>query len=123
MKKTVFISYDFKDATYKGEVEKWLKEMGINVKVQSLKELNPQSDEAAKKDILHQMEGIDHLLVLVGDNTHNRPWVDYEVSVARSRSISVTAVQLAQRTGAPPKEIRGIPCIDYSEQAIKSIKF
>jgi hypothetical protein len=58
---------------------------------------------------------------LVGDDTHNRPWVDYEVAVARSQGIPMKWVRLPNRSGAAPVEVRGLSPLDYSRWAVQGI--
>ncbi len=121
MKKTVFISYHFNDKSYKGEIVKWLKEANIdNISVDET-DLRPEGSDVIEAQIKKQIEESDLLLILVGNDTHNRPWVDYEVSVAGSKQISRRWVRLPNRTGAPPKEVAGLIGVDYRESVIKNI--
>jgi MTH538 TIR-like domain (DUF1863) len=118
MKKTVFISYHFKDATYKGEIKKWLTEAGAEVISTDETDLRPAGENAVSRKIKEQISGSDLVLILVGNDTHNRPWVDYEVGVARSKQIPTYWVRLANRGGGPPKEVGGLHPIEYSRSAI-----
>ena len=119
--KTVFISYHFNDKSYKGEIKKWLEEKGARVISVDESDLRPLGSEQVKKQIRNDLSRSSHLLVLVGNDTHNRPWVDYEVSVARSRGIPTYCVRLANRTVAAPKEVRGLSSISYSRSSIQAI--
>lgn len=118
MKKTVFISYHFKDASYKGEIKKWLEEAGHLVISTDETDLRPEGENAVTRKIKEQISQSDLVLILVGNSTHNRPWVDYEVAVARSKGIPTYWVRLTGRTGAPPPEVRSLSSIDYSRAAI-----
>lgn len=121
MKKTVFISYHFKDKTYKGEIVKWLEETGAKVISTDENDLRPNGDKLIEKKIKEQIHSSNIVLILVGNDTHNRPWVDYEVAVARSLKISTYCIQLAGRNGAAPKEVRSLTCIDYNKKAIQNL--
>jgi len=121
MKKKIFISYDFNDASHKGEAEKWLRQSGKEIISKNRKEVDPKTDREAQREILSQIDGVDAVIVLVGNNTHNRPWVDYEVAVTKSKQIPIYCIRLSQRNGAPPSEIKGVNCIDFNEVNIKNL--
>ncbi len=123
MKKTVFISYDFSDKAFMGEIKKWLEESGISVIVVDEKNLEPESDRQAEIRIKQQIHDSDILLILVGNNTHNRPWVDCEVKIARSIPKPAYWIRLPNRTGGPPKEVAGLPPLQYDRnEIIKALK-
>jgi len=115
-----FISYDFGDNSLRGEVQGWLESAGHRVTAVQEKSLSPESDESGKRRIKQQISECDHVLVLVGNNTHNRPWVDYEVAVYRSKGIPISWVRLPNRFGAAPKEVRGLTQVEYSRHAINT---
>ncbi len=121
MKKTVFISYYFGDATFKGEIQKWLEEIGVEVLVVNQRDLTNEARENAEKRIKEQISMSQTVLVLVGDDTHNRPFVDYEVKVARSKQIPTYCVRLSNRSGAAPLEVRNLPCIPFDRASIQKL--
>lgn len=118
MKKTIFISYHFDDKAYKGEIKKWLEEAGVTVISTDETDLRPEGENAVTKKIKAQIQESDYVLILVGDCTHNRPWVDYEVAVARSLSKQTFWIRLTNRTGAPPKEVRNLESILFNKMDI-----
>lgn len=120
MKKTVFISYHFKDASFKGEVQKWLEETGIDVLVVNQKDLTPEARENAKIRIKEQISTSHAVLVLVGDDSHNRPFLDYEIAVARSKQIPTFWVMLP-RSGAAPEEVRGLNPVPFDRASIQKL--
>lgn len=120
MKKTVFISYHFKDASFKGEVQKWLEETGIDVLVVNQKDLTPEARENAKIRIKEQISTSHAVLVLVGDDSHNRPFLDYEIAVARSKQIPTFWVRLP-RSGAAPEEVRGLNPVPFDRASIQKL--
>lgn len=121
MRKTVFISYHFKDISYKGEIKKWLEEAGHFILSTDETDLRPEGENAVTRKIKEQISQSDLVLVLVGNSTHNRPWVDYEVAVARSKGIPTYWVRLTNRNGGPPKEVRNLNPVDYSRFSILQI--
>lgn len=116
MKQKVFISYYFGDASFKGEVAQWLNQAGIENVSADKKDLRPDGAPVVKKEIRDQLATCTHLLVLVGNDTHNRPWVNYEVSV--SNNIPRGWVRLPNRTGAAPEEVRSMSPIDFTKEAV-----
>lgn len=118
MKKTVFISYHFKDATFKGEIKKWLEEAGVQVISVDENDLRPAGDRAIEARIKEQIGQSNLVLILVGNDTHNRPWVDYEVKVANSKQVPARWVRLSNRTGAAPAEVRGLTPVEYLRSAV-----
>jgi|GEM_PF-5491103 hypothetical protein len=121
MKKTVFISYHFKDSSFKGEVQKWLEEIGVEVLVVNQKDLTPEARENAKKRIKEQISTSHAVLVLVGDDGHNRPFLDYEVSVARNKQIPTFCIRLSNRSGAAPLEVRNVPLVPFDRGSIQQL--
>lgn len=118
MRKTVFISYHFNDKTYKGEVQKWLEEAGSKVISVDENDLRPLGDSFIELNIRRDVSSSHLVLILVGNDTHNRPWINYEVAVARSKGIPTYWVRLTNRFGAAPVEVRGINGIDYTRLEI-----
>ncbi|HMK26487.1 MAG TPA: TIR domain-containing protein [Chitinophagaceae bacterium] len=121
MSKKVFISYHFNDKTYKGEVKKWLEEAGAEVISVDENDLRPLGDSVVEANIRNDISRVHLVLILVGNDTHNRPWVDYEVAVARSIGVTTFWIRLPNRTGAAPKEVRGLNCINYEKGTIIKI--
>lgn len=121
MKKTVFISYHFKDASFKGEVQKWLEEIGIEVLVVNQKNLTNEARENAEKNIKKQISKSHAVLVLVGDDCHNRPFLNYEIAIAKSMQIRTHCVRLSHRSGAAPEEVRNLTCIPFDKASIQKI--
>ena len=121
MNKRVFISYHFNDKSYKGEIKKWLEEAGAEVISVDENDLRPLGDPVVESNIRNDISRSQLVLILVGNDSHNRPWVDYEVAVARSKGIETYWVQLSKRTGAAPKEVRSLNCINYERNEIIKI--
>ena len=59
------------------------------------------------------------LLVLVGKNTHNRQWVDYEIHHAKSQGLKVLWTQIPNTNGAAPKEIRKLTPIPFNINSVR----
>jgi hypothetical protein len=55
MHKTVFISYDFCDKSFMGEVKRWLEQGQLGIITVDEKNLEPESDNQAKARISKQI--------------------------------------------------------------------
>ncbi|MCC6373074.1 MAG: TIR domain-containing protein [Bacteroidia bacterium] len=105
MKKKVFISYEFGDASFAGVVKQWLYEIGAEPLLIKRKDITPETAKESEKAILEYISEASLMLVLVGNNVHNSAWIAYEVDVAQSKQTPIRWVRLPNRSGAPPKEL------------------
>lgn len=118
----VFISFDYNDIESKKTVDNWDKQgLGTDVSLISVdgNSHSAKGDEVVRKILRDHINTVDVVLVLVGNSTHNRPWVDYEVHHAKCQSIKVIWTQLPNTNGAPPTEIRKQTPIPFSLKEIQ----
>lgn len=118
----VFISFDYGDTESKKTVDNW-KKQGIGGDI-SFSSEDGQSYTSKGQDFIQKIlrEKINEaqiVLVLVGNNTHNRPWVDYEVHHARSTEKKVIWTQIPGTKGGPPKEIANVPNVPFDMSSIR----
>lgn len=116
----VFISYEFTHLQEAGQVERWLRDAGHTPVMLRGKNLNGEPDQQGRNKIKDLISGCQRVLVLVGDNTHNRPWVDYEVSVAVNKGKRTTPVRLPGTAGAAPREMRNQAEVSFTKNNILS---
>ena len=116
----VFISYDFKHLQEAGQVEKWVTDSGHSPIMLRSKNLISESDQQGRNKTKNLIAGCQKVLVLVGDNTHNRPWVDYEVSVAINKGKDTRPVRLPNTTGAAPRELRNKSEVSFSPVSVRN---
>lgn len=118
-----FISYCFNDEKeHCIVIKKWAKKglLGENVIIFVEKEDKRKDGKEAIKDYLREnLKKSNGLLILIGDNCHNRPWMDYEVDVANSLSLPIIPIRISNTTGGPPSKIRNYTLIAYQVEAIK----
>lgn len=110
MSRSIFISYDYNDRAWRDNLSKWQSQgqLGTGLKMTFERDdLRQGGDSAIKNEINAMIQGCDTVLVIVGNNTHNRPWIDYEVSVANARHKKVLVGRIPNTTGAAPRELRG----------------
>src|SRR5678815_5484411 len=104
----VFISYVFEDHAYRDQVVDWASRNLLG----SVKIVHEQDDvrrHGAAAIVQHLrpiMRSAAALLVLVGQDTHDRKWVDEEVRYCASAGKPVIWAQLPNTNGAPPPEVR-----------------
>jgi MTH538 TIR-like domain (DUF1863) len=118
----VFISFDYEDIHSKKTVDNWKnQDIGTDIAFSSWdgKSESSKGEKFVKKRIREMINQCHKVLVLVGDDTHNRPWVDYEIAYAKSQKIEVIWTQLPGTTGAPPREIRNIKPIPFDMKSIR----
>lgn len=124
----VFISFDYQDMESKKVVDNW-KQQGLGTDISLTSEdgdshspKGPKAVQRVLRDAINQSQVV---LVLVGDNTHNRPWVDYEVHHAKCQGKKVIWTQIPNTSGAPPKEITKDKGIEFNlkkvQQAIRTL--
>lgn len=122
----VFISFNYKDRTSKQVIDNWENQtLGEEISFSSVDGhvILPDGKVKLKKVLTEKINASQIVLVLVGNDTHNRPWVDYEVHHAKCQQKKVIWSQLPKTNGAPPKEIsklKGIPfSMDLIQDAIR----
>lgn len=124
----VFISFDYKDIESKKVVDNW-KRQGLGTDISFTSEdgesHSPKGQSTVQKILREGINQSHIVLVLVGDNTHNRPWVDYEVHHAKCQGKRVIWTQIPNTSGAPPKEISKSKGIEFNlkkvQQAIRTL--
>lgn len=122
MPKSIFVSYDGDDMEWLDKLSDWEERglLGDNVRITAERDdFRPQGNQAVKNELKSLIQGADTVLVLVGDNTHNRPWVDYEIDVANAKHKRVIPVRIPGTTGAAPKKLRSKEEVVMDPSSIK----
>lgn len=119
---SVFISFDYGDIASKKAVDNWANQgMGTDINLYAWdgeSESNKGADYV-KQNIRDMINKSDTVLVLVGDDTHNRPWVDYEVNHGLCHGKKVIWTQLPGTSGAPPEKLRGQAPVPFDMRALE----
>ena len=68
-------------------------------------------------DIMNDTHAI---VVLVGQDTHNRRWIDSEVKYFTSRARPVIVLRLPNCTGGPPPELRSRTLVDFRPALVRA---
>lgn len=105
----VFISFDYKDIHSKKTVDNWTNQgLGTDIVFSSWdgESESYKGKEYVKSKIRDMINKSHIVLVLVGDNTHKREWVDYEVNHGLCHDKTVIWTRLPHTAGAAPEKIR-----------------
>lgn len=121
MPKSVFVSYDYADRAYLAQIRNWANQnlLGAVTITGETEDHRQGGAGAIRNHISPKLTGAAAVLVLVGDNSHNRPWVDYEVNHALSAHKLVIPARLPGTTGASPVPIRSTREVAFSASAIR----
>lgn len=121
MQQKVFISYVFEDHFYRDQVADWARAglLGDVEIVFEKDDVRAKGAAAIRSHLRPIMRDAQAILVLVGEDTHSRRWVDEEVHYCASSGKAVAWARLPNTTGAPPVELRGHSALTYQPGAIK----
>jgi MTH538 TIR-like domain (DUF1863) len=121
----VFISYRFSDAEIARTVEVFFH--GLNGLVPGTPKFvyvsEPSSEEDIMQAIRRVMEMCQAVLLVVGDDSHNGPWIEYEIDSARQLKLPLVAIQLPNSRGALPQRVRNstdVQHVRWDQKALAS---
>jgi hypothetical protein len=124
MAKSVFVSYHFRRDH---EVARNLKAFfqpsgtcqGSPVFVEN--DVSAEGTPAIDREINRVMSGCDAALFVIGDDTHNSPWIDREAALAISKNLPLVAVRRPGSTGNLPPQLRDrTPLVEWKHAALTS---
>jgi len=119
--KQVFVSYVYEDKAHRDTLEQWARDGRLgNVQVTGeSKDVRQGGAGAIRGHISPSLQGASALLVLVGSDTHNHDWVQYEVAHVQSARKPVFVVRVPGTTGAAPPSARGLQQVTFEPSAIR----
>jgi hypothetical protein len=122
MRRNIFLSYVFEDYAYREQVKDWARRslLGAVDIVTEMDDIRQGGLSAIRAHLRPIMRSADALLVLVGQDTHNRRWVDEEIHYCASSSKPIIVTRLPNSTGAAPPEVRGIQMVRFAPQDIRA---
>jgi len=110
-KKKIFISYYYdKDKTLKRLLNAWSKNDKFNIDFEDTSadvSLDTKTDEELGKELTKRIKNSDIILVLIGNKTHSRKWVKYEIKEAIRLHKPIVAVKQS-RNHISPTELKSI---------------
>jgi hypothetical protein len=120
----VFVSYRYQDKEAKATVNNWLKQgLGEDISFADLDEAKFESDSELKRGIREKISKCQKILVLVGQNTHNSKWVQYEILQGQEAKPAkgILWTQLPNTTGGCPPQLKKIHPTPFSMNMIQRI--
>ena len=121
MHRDIFLSYVFEDYAYREQVKDWARRglLGpVNI-VTETDDVRQGGLSAIRAHLRPLMRSADALLVLVGQDTHNRHWVDEEIHYCATSGIPIIVTRLPNSTGAAPPEVRGKQMVRFSPEDLR----
>lgn len=117
----VFVSFVYEDHAFKDQIVDWARRglLGDVEVVTETDDMRQAGDGAVRGHLRRKLEDSDLALVLVGRNTHDRPWIDWEVAHRRSNEKPVIPVRIPNTMGAAPPEIRTVAEVRFDPQSVR----
>lgn len=109
MLKRIFISFREIDRQNREAFEGILKNPNSPLKgtpISSRKDVRNQGEKSVKNYIKGLIDESDCIIVLIGNDSHNSTWIDYEMEVATSKKKPILGVRIPSTSGAGPELFR-----------------
>ena len=121
MRRNLFVSSVFEDYAYRDHVKDWAGRglLGAVNIVTETADVSQGGLSAIRAHLRPIMRTADGLLVLVGQDTHNRHWVDEEIHYCASSGNPIIVTRLPNSTGAAPPEVRGRQLVRFAPHDIR----
>ena len=122
MPASVFLSHVHEDYGARDTLRGWATQglLGPQVVVTGESEdVRQHGDRAISRQLSPKLQGAAAVIVLVGNDTHNHRWVEYEVQHALSNRKLVIVVRIPNTTGAPPSVVGGLSIIPMDPSLIR----
>ena len=118
----VFISYEFDDPIAKSAALNWKKQNISNTITFDL--LEPSSNDALdvksiKSKIKLLIDKVSIVMVIVGNNTHSKNWIHYEIQVAMSKKKKIFWTQAPNRTGGAPQVLSEKQFVHFELESVE----
>ena len=121
MPRQVFVSYPYDDArNLRGQLERWEQDgtLGNNTLRGENEDVRFRGEAAIRAHLRSRMKLCSAMIVLVGDNSHGRKWLDYEAAIASSEQMKIVVVRIPRTSGAAPALLRSLPETSWRADSI-----
>lgn len=120
---SVFISYRWEEKDYVEGIAGFLNNPNNDynwIPKREMEDRRNLGEHEVKKYLREIISPCSALICLVGQNSHNLPWMNWELDVGTSQKKKIVAVRIPDTTGGPPPIIknRGIPVIEWNARKI-----
>jgi hypothetical protein len=123
MSKSIFISYVYEDKLWRDKLKDWASKqlLGANIQISHERgDYRQKGEGAVKEEIKSMIHGASAVIFLIGQNSHNHPWIDYEASCTIGKNKKILLLRLPNTTGGPPKALTGHSEILFDVNKIKN---
>jgi hypothetical protein len=123
MPASIFISHVYENSSARDTIRTWATRglLGPDVVVTGESEDHRQDGpNAIRGHLSPKLQGASAVLVLVGDDTHNHEWVDYEAQHALSNRKLVVPVRIPGTRGGVPPAVSHLRIIQMDPTAIRT---
>jgi len=124
MPKSIFISYVHEDRRYRDNVVAWTRDglLGPDVvMVVEQEDVRQQGDPAIEAHLKPKIRGVAAVVCLVGQDTHNHGWVQYELDVATSLNKKIVLLRIPNTTGTKPPRHRHLDIHPFDPSTLKKL--
>lgn len=124
MPKNIFLSFSYKDKNYRDNLRDQFQAHGGPIQATPLfvtEDVSSQGEQAIKNLIRQHMARASGLLVVLGEDVHNSPWIAFEVQCAKDRSIPIAVVRHPQATGGVPNRYPELKPIAWDPKALAEL--
>lgn len=101
--KNVFISHHSKDEENIGKLKSLLSKQGYQIKNSSIDSSKPnkaKSENYIRRLLRMRIHWAGTFICLIGSNTHNRDWVNWEIEQAHKKNKKIVGIYIRGETGA-----------------------
>jgi hypothetical protein len=118
----IFLSYVYEDIAHVLQLRDWATKglLGQVTLVNESEDVRQKGDSAVYAHLRSVMRGADAILVLVGQDTHNREWVDKEIRYFIGAGKPILATRLPNTTGGTPPGLKGSLLAQFTPSSIKA---
>lgn len=121
--KKIFISHVSEDNQRIANMQEWIKDetLGINGIIDLCQnDHRDKGKDFIKKIIEKEIINSDVVVILVGRDSHSKPWIDLEIELAKKHKKKIIPLRLPNETAAKPKVLGKIEEFEFSKKAFKT---
>ncbi|MDY0250038.1 MAG: TIR domain-containing protein [Pseudomonas sp.] len=112
MSNRIFVSYNFNDREISRSISSFTQLHGGPVRGSFTfvkNDVSAYGDTAIDKEIKEVMSGCDSAFFVIGNNSHNSPWINREAVLAMSKGLKIVVSIFPNTNGGVPSALRNIP--------------
>ena len=116
MSKRIFVSFNFKNIDFRNDLAAFFQPLGGPVQATPnwvRNDVSRQGSEEIQREIRRAMEGCRGLVVVVGDDVHNSPWIRYELGLANGLHLPKVAIRHPRASGGLPPQHGGMTLLPW----------